>query len=167
MNTHDTICDEVFRRHPEVADCEAHRALLTEVADDGTNYDVDSWERVLGQLVASGQILPQRTEEMERQAEARRQAAELEASKAERARRMAYNDDKRALRKMPREEWELEMKRRRAAEAKANAEAVADENKKLQDLSVDELRKLVRADSVAKGKRPAPVRDGADGESIW
>lgn len=156
---HKELLDAVFSKHPEVVDCIAHRVAVVEQADDGVNLNVDAFEAVLKDLVAKGVILTRRTEEMEKE-------AELQRSKAERARRMAFNDDKRALRKMDRETWEREMKKRRAEEARANQEAVAEENKKLQDLSVEELRARIRAEEVAKGFQRS-VRKGNDADGIW
>lgn len=155
------LCEQLQKTHPELVLCESNESLLSEQL---TNFSDGDIEGAFQQLASTGSLALQATEQMLQQ---QRQEEEMRKSKAERDRRMKLSDDKRALRKMPREQWEAEMRKRRAAEAKANQDAVAEENKKLQDLSVDDLRKLVRAQSVAQGKRPAPIRDGADGESIW
>lgn len=151
------ICEALQKKHPELVRCESNENLLSESV---TNFSDGDLEGAFQQLASTGSLALKATAQM-------LQEQEWERARQDRKRKMAFNDDKRALRKMDREQWELEMKKRRAAEAAADREATAAEEKRLRDMSPEELRKLVRAQSVAQGKRPAPVRDGADGESIW
>lgn len=153
------ICEALQKTHPELVLCESNENLLSESV---TNFSDGDMEGAFQQLASTGSLALQATEQVLQQ---QRQEAELQRSKELRNARMKLSDDKRALRKMPREEWEREMKKRRAAEAKGAQEAVADQNKELQQLSVEELRARIREQDKAKGfVRSVRTGDEAD---IW
>ncbi len=159
LEVYKELLDVLFAKYADqIVDCEASRGLVAENVD-GVNLTLDHFETVLKELVADGSILAKPSAQQI-------QEAQWQRDKEERARKFALADDHRALRKMPREQWELEMKKRRAVEAKANQEAVASETKKLTDMSVEELRKKVHAEELARGKRPSSIRSGAQAD-IW
>jgi len=140
------LLNEVLRRHPEVVDCQAHRAIIAEFADDGVTFDADSWERVLLDLIQRGAILTRPTADM---------IAEERYQREKTARKIASDlrDDIRRLKRLAIDDPEAyihEMRRRRLAEEKLKREASAAANKALTDMTPAELRAKIRAEDLVK-----------------
>ncbi|SRR6266699_3511006 len=130
------VLDQLFAKHPEVADCVAHRRAVASL-HDGVNFDVASFEAVLKALVGSGAILSKPTQQQEQEAQWKRE-------KELRAQASADADYIRRLKRMTPEEGVKEMKRLRAAEAAGQVKSP------LLQKTAEELKAIIRAEEAAK-----------------